>query len=79
MYNVLAQFILPRLKRFKELTFSVPCGVSAEMWDVYLDTMIFAFEYAVNRDERECYSNEDFEKVCSGFELFGKYFLDLWW
>lgn len=79
LYTTIANFILPRLKRFKELTISVPCELTEEEWKNCLDQMIYAFEYAANLDERECYSNEDFEKVQKGFKLFGEFFLDLWW
>lgn len=79
LYYTIANFILPRLKRFKELTISVPCELTEEEWKSCLDQMIYAFEYAANRYERECYSNEDFEKVQKGFKLFGEFFLDLWW
>ena len=77
LYYTIANFILPRLKRFKELTISAPCELTEEEWKSCLDQMIYAFEYAANRYEQECYSNEDFEKVQKGFKLFGEFFLDL--
>lgn len=49
----IANFVLPRLKRFKKENIGYP-GIeemdTPEKWDEALDKMILAFEYAVNQD-----------------------------
>ena len=50
----LAKYIIPRLKKFKELNNGYP-GISEmdtpEKWDEALDKMIQAFEYVIDLDE----------------------------
>lgn len=50
----LAKYIIPRLKKFKELNNDYP-GISEmdtpEKWDEALDKMIQAFEYVIDLDE----------------------------
>lgn len=56
-------------------------------WEYILDEMIFAFEFKVNHREEEFYREAGFDiegfKVVNaraqrGYELFGKYFQNLW-
>ena len=73
-----AQFILPRLIRFKELNNGYPHEMTSEEWDDILDDMIYAMEIYSDYDlpmELEC----DWERVERGSAYFGKYFRDLWW
>jgi hypothetical protein len=48
LYSVLSDFILPRLKRFKEVTNGFPStgDMTMEKWYEILDKMIFAFEWS---------------------------------
>lgn len=78
----IAEWIVPRLKTFKEKKCGYPIGVSSkEEWDEELQTMIQAFEYylqdpfLVNAEERE---RQD-KIIAKGFELFGKRIRNLWW
>ncbi len=78
----IAEWIVPRLKTFKEKNCGYPIGVSSkEEWDEELETMIQAFEYylqdpfSVNAEERE---RQD-KIIAKGFELFGKRIRNLWW
>ena len=51
--SVIAEFILPRLIRFRELHIDFPGGwedVTFEKWNSMLDEMIFAFEHMVSDD-----------------------------
>jgi len=79
-----AKFILPRLKRFKELNDGHPNGFTEKSWDETIDKMIFAMEavalgtwefHGDNADENRIYWDE----VQEGLDLFGKYFMGLWW
>lgn len=86
--SVVAQFILPRLIRFKEVTNGYPGGgdvPTMEKWHEILDKMIFAFEWALAYDEEENYNLSDkikkeyWKKYEEGMKLFAKYFMALWW
>lgn len=58
-----AEFILPRLKRFKKDTNCYPCNdeiTSPEDWDNILDKMILAFEYILEEDNW-CYDNPQYD------------------
>jgi len=72
-----AKFIVPRLKLFRERTYSYPMGLTPEKWKVILDDMIFALEFEINQWDKE-YTDKDFKRIQKGFKLFGKYFRDLW-
>lgn len=73
----IAEYILPRLKRYKEI--NMVC------WDDgVLEKMILAFEYYVNMNkyDDEMYGEnaiEFYNKVNEGLRLFAKYYGSLWW
>jgi hypothetical protein len=85
--SVIAEFILPRLKRFKFVKNGYPMGGTEEKWDAILDKMIFAFEWTLVADEMtEEYQKmsdeektEAWKKYKEGMKLFGEWFRDLWW
>jgi hypothetical protein len=80
-----ARFILPRLKRFKQLKAGHPYDITAEEWDIILDKMIFAFESVIKEEDSKDYNEpieqsiERWAKIQEGFDLFGKWYLQLWW
>jgi len=47
----ISKFVLPRLKRYKELTNGYPGGLDEQQWNEILDKMIYAFERIVKNDE----------------------------
>ena len=77
----IALFILPRLKRFKEVTNGCPGYTTERKWKKTLDKMIFAFEFIC--DGGKWYSPEshkkDLKKYKEGFRLFYENFEHLWW
>ena len=84
--GTITSFILPRLKRFKEITYSYPSDISAKEWNNKLEKMITAFEYLENEDLGldDTKSGIDRwaarEKVINeGLELFIKYYNSLWY
>lgn len=79
--HVIAKFVTPRLKRFKELHICHPHGITMEEWDEIIQKMIDGFEEILTRDDtREKRGREyDSEKVQEGLKLFAEYFHDLWW
>lgn len=85
----IAKFVLPRLKRFRELTYGCPCGLcpgeynsdvktGMKKWHKILDDMIYAMEIMAD-EERWWKPETDRKKVQRGCELFGKWFGNLWW
>ena len=48
--GTITSFILPRLKRFKEITCGYPSDISEKEWNNKLEKMITAFEYLENED-----------------------------
>lgn len=70
--TTILQFTLPRLKRFRECTVGYPPEFETlEEWQECLDKMIMAIEHILD-------STVD-EKDYENFELFKKYFSNLWW
>jgi hypothetical protein len=83
--SVIAEFILPRLIRFKELNNGFPGGFTSEEWDAILDQIIFAFDWSLH-DLDEKYNKLTIEereinwkKYEKGMEQFSKWFRQLWW
>jgi len=78
-YTTISSFILPRLKRFKEISFSFPVDLKSEEWDKVLDKMILAFELCLD-DEIKEYKEEEKKqkKIKEGLKLFAKWFRHLW-
>lgn len=84
LYSPIAQFILPRLKRFKEVSCCYPAGLSVEKWDVILGEMIFALDWSLTSDEKSSKMSGDdvdaaWKRYEAGMKLFAEWFRDLWW
>jgi hypothetical protein len=79
----ISKWILPRLKRFKELNNGHPNCFTWEEWNIVLDKMILAHELHSTRfewiyeDEKQAEINHN--KIKEGMYLFNKYYGDLWW
>lgn len=71
----IAQFILPRLRVFKEFNDGHPSNITMEEWNTILDTMIFSFE---NIEAEPNFDNELEYKIQHGLYLFAHYFGNLW-
>lgn len=89
----IANFLIPRLERFKELCNGYPetedCK-SFEEWQAIIDEMIFAFRYG--SDDSALYEGTPMweirdkevlekinERIRRGLDLFAKHFRGLWW
>ena len=81
----IAKFVLPRLKRFKELNMGYPDNNQFGMprtkkeWDDILDEIIFAMEFMSSDERFDCEDTETWERVQKGLSLFGDWFTHLWW
>jgi len=87
LFSNIANFTLPRLKRFKLIVNGYPPDLSEKKWEDIIDEMIFALNYAANCDDIDTDNNsktkeqlaEYHKRVENGFQLFAKYFMHLWW
>jgi len=87
LFAGISEFILPRLKRFKEINNGYPGDLTEAKWDKILDNMIFAFEWAVMDGEMtdeymdlsDKKKEDGWKKYEEGMKLFGEYFMGLWW
>ena len=78
LYTVVACFLLPRLKMFKEYASgSIPCcfRTSGE-WVAEIDKMIDAF--GLIAEEKEAYDKQEKVRIEAGLNSFKKYFFALW-
>lgn len=78
----IASFILPRLKRFKQVVNCYPDDITFEEWQNVLDKMIYAFELRVKEDDESWTLEEEkanYKKIREGLNLFTKYYFSLWW
>ena len=77
LFTTIAEFTLPRLKRFKELSNSHPTDMTFEEWMIILDKITESLEI-ISKDDY-FFSQEKEAKIKEGIDLFGKYFTYLWW
>ena len=77
--KTLAEYIYPRLKRFKEIVSGRPgCFETQEKWLNTLEQMIVAFEL-LSREDPVLFLKEDERKdVDKGLKKFYKYYNCLW-
>lgn len=81
----IAEFILPRLQRFKEINSGLPFHktedrhCTEEEWREILNKMIFAMEYIKNLDQiTSTKATDEYTRYQEGMTLFATYFIDLW-
>jgi hypothetical protein len=74
----LSKSIVPRLRRFREISCAHPSDLTSEEWNECLDKMIDAFEFGAS-ERRWFASPEEYQHHQEGLELFGKWFWALWW
>jgi len=85
LYSVIAEFILPRLKSFKDVTIAHPIDLSGKEWEEALDKMIFALQWSLEYDKCNAFDIKEeklkvnWEKYKEGMDLFRERFMDLWW
>jgi len=74
----LAKLIAPRLRKFSEIRRGYPSDMTDKEWQIILDKMIAAFEFAGSEASWDAPPSE-FEKHQEGINLFAKFFHSLWW
>jgi hypothetical protein len=76
--TTIASFILPRLRRFKEVRGGYPSSITNDEWDNILDKMIIGFDLVI-KDCNGIISDEEVKQMNEGMDLFRRWFFDLWW
>ena len=76
--TTIAEFVVPRLKEFRNKTCTFPHDFTFEEWQKAIDDMIYALETSAEEDLR-WNKYRDWDRVRKGHKLFGRYFMDLWW
>ena len=74
-YN--ARWLVPRLKRLREIKHGPPAQLTEQKWDNILAKMILAFEL-IARNEEEEPDGTIKPAVAEGLRLFAKWYLALW-
>jgi len=77
--DTIADFVLPRLKLFKEITNGYPGDLDKDNWNKILDKMIRTFEIVQEDGKNGVYDKKVWKEYNIGIRLFCKYFLKLWW
>lgn len=76
----IAAFILPRLKRLREINNGFPGELTEKSWNEILDKIILAFELRVDEDKFfDDIDDVSVSKIQEGLDLFAKWFLHFWW
>ena len=78
LYTTIINFVLPRLKRFEQVTIGYPDNMTDKQWHIILNKIIGAFELILKDDELYI-DSDDWIKVQEGLQLFSKHFINLWW
>lgn len=77
LYTTIAKFIIPRLKRYIELTENRIIQTEEEI--IQLNKLLTAMELIVRNDGIELFTQDEKKQVKEGVELLSKIFFNLWW
>jgi len=75
-----AKFVVPRIRRFREIGSSYPCNITVEKWDEILADIQFAMEFVADDGKYNCCSEDDLDMIRyrKGMKLFFEYWDTLW-
>ena len=77
--DTISNFIIPRLKRFKEINGGILCEMTSEEWNLILDKIIRAFELSARDKGSRIWNKEEEKELDEGLDLFRQWFFALWW
>jgi len=77
--DTICHFILPRLKRFKEVNASTPAKLTMDEWNAIIDKMLLAFELTTREEGSRIWNDKESKQIEEGLDLFRKWFMALWW
>jgi hypothetical protein len=73
----LAQWFLPRLKRFREISIAHPHNITSDEWNDLLDQMIIGFETFL--EDNYIGDQSKVDKIDRALDIFKEWFYHLWW
>lgn len=77
LYTTIAKFIIPRLKRYIQLTENRIIQSKEEV--IQLNKLLAAMELIIRDNGIELFTKEEEKQVKEGVELLSKIFFNLWW
>ena len=77
--DTMCRFIIPRLKRFKEVNNGIPHPLTMDEWNTIIDKMLLAFELISREEGSRIWNDEESKQVDEGLDLFREWFMELWW
>lgn len=77
--DTIGKFILPRLKKFREITTICPIDMKMNEWHEKLDKMIHAFELLTKDKGLFILNDKESKEFEEGMNLFHTLFMSLWW
>lgn len=77
--HTIAKFVMPRLKRFRDISIAVPYGLEEDEWNDILNQMITGFEIAADDTRWFNITDQEYKIWRNGFEKFCEYYEDLNW
>lgn len=79
----ICKFILPRLKRFRDIVtkeFIIhPADITDKKWEDILNKIIYSIEQHLDDNYMYNQDKEEKAKIKEGFDLLHEYFFSLWW
>ena len=73
-----AEWILPRLRHFKKFTGGHPSDITQEEWEGIIGQMIRAFELSVIEGDGDILTDNEWDEVDLGHNLFITWYFHLW-
>lgn len=77
--DTICRFIIPRLKRFKEVNNGMPNPLTMNEWNAIIDKMLLAFELTTREEGSRIWNDEESKQIDEGLDLFREWFMALWW
>ncbi len=78
--STIANFIVPRLKRFIEVNNGNPGDLTSDEWNNILHTILEGFKFLGSDDKYEALDKDPrWKSSQTALNLFAKYFNHLWW
>jgi hypothetical protein len=77
--DTICKFILPRLKRFKNLHNYRISSIGTVEWNNILDKMILSFSLIERDNGLRNYNDEELKQIDEGLNLFREWFMELYW
>jgi hypothetical protein len=81
LYYDLSNYLIPRLRRFKEISISYPCDETSESWNEKLDFIADSLEKVISDDYHNLPINEMIElkqQAQKAAKMLGEVWFDLW-